>query len=456
MTGTLTEPGGGILSARFRVTTVGIVGLTSLVAFEAMAVATALPTAVRELDGLAWYGWSFTALLVASVLGMVASGQLADRIGARRPLLLGVGFFLAGLVLAGTAQTMALFIAGRALQGFGAGLLVVVLYVLVGEAYPERLRPAVFGGISAAWVVPALVGPVVSGWLAAGPGWRWVFLALIPLVVTGAVLLVPTSRRLRPPADPAPLQPRRWVAAVSAAAGVAAVQWAAQQATAPAAVAGVAGLGLIALGLRELLPGGTVRLRRGVPVVVALRGLLAGAFFAVESLVPLTLQDVHGYSPTAAGVPLTGGALGWAAASWFQGRRADVPRERFVRTGAILVAVAAGGMAVVSQGGSPAWLVYAVWPVGGLGMGLAMSSIGVLLLAQTPPAERGRNSSALQLADSVCSALLIGGAGALVAASTRGVLGLSAAAGLVDLAMLGVVVLAAVVAGRARDPAAVR
>ena len=74
---------GGILAPGLRVPTLGIVGLVSLIAFEAMAVATALPTAVAELRGLAWYGWSFTALLATSVVGMVAAGELADRVGAR-------------------------------------------------------------------------------------------------------------------------------------------------------------------------------------------------------------------------------------------------------------------------------------------------------------------------------------------------------------------------------------
>ena len=190
-----------ILAGPLRVTTLGIVGLVSLIAFEAMAVATALPTAVAELRGLAWYGWSFTALLVTSVVGMVVAGELSDRVGARRPLLLGVVAFLAGLVVAGLAPAMAVFVLGRALQGLGVGLLVVVMYVLVGEAYPEALRPKVFGAISAAWVLPALVGPVVAGWLAQGVGWRWAFLGLVPLVVVGAVLLVPTVRQLRRPAS---------------------------------------------------------------------------------------------------------------------------------------------------------------------------------------------------------------------------------------------------------------
>jgi MFS family permease len=446
------EVSDGILAGPYRAATAGIVGLISLIAFEAIAVATALPTAVRELDGLSWYGWSFTALLVASVVGMVAAGELTDRIGGRLPLLAGVGTFLAGLLIAGLAPEMAVFLVGRALQGLGVGLLIVVMYVIVGDQYPERMRPTVFGAISAAWVIPSLVGPVVAGALAEGPGWRWVFLGLVPLVATAIVALVPTLRRLRRPADPARARPRRWVAAVATALGVAAVQWSLQELDWPRAPALAGGLVLLGLGLRALLPRGTAALRRGVPAVVGFRGLLAGAFFSVESLVPLTLTLVHGYSPTAAGAPLTFGALGWAAGSFWQGRRPDVPRHLLVRVGFGLVGVAAAGMAVVAQPWSPAWVIYPVWVAGGCGMGLAMSSLSVLLLSFSPPAERGVNSSALQLSDSVASALCIGLAGALVAASARGLLPIDRAAGALDLLMLVVALAGAALAGRARRP----
>jgi MFS family permease len=332
------------------------------------------------------------------------------------------------------------------------GLLIVVMYVIVGDQYPERLRPTVFGAISAAWVIPSLVGPVVAGALAEGPGWRWVFLGLVPLVAAAVAALVPTLRRLGRPAHPARARPGRLVAAVTTAVGVAAVQWSLQELGWPRVPSLVGGLALLAVGLRVLLPRGTVGLRRGVPAVVGFRGLLAGAFFSVESLVPLTLTLNHGYSPTAAGVPLTFGALGWAAGSFWQGRRPDVPRHRLVRIGFGLVAVAAAGMAVVAQPWSPAWVIYPVWVAGGCGMGLAMSSLSVLLLLFSPPAERGVNSSALQLSDSVASALCIGLAGALVAASARGVLPIQRAAGALDLVMVLVALAGAALAGRARRP----
>ena len=95
--------GTGVLDRRHRSTTVGLLVLVTFVAFEAMAVATAMPTAVTELDGLAWYGWPFTAFLVAQVVGMVVGGEVGDRRGPRAALLWGVAVFAAGLLASGLA-----------------------------------------------------------------------------------------------------------------------------------------------------------------------------------------------------------------------------------------------------------------------------------------------------------------------------------------------------------------
>jgi MFS family permease len=416
--------------------------LVTFVAFESMAVATAMPTAVAELDGLAWYGWPFTAFLVAQVVGMVVGGDVGDRRGPRIALLWGVGIFAVGLLTCGLAGDMAQFVAGRAVQGFGGGLIGVCLYLVAGQAYDEALRPRLFGAIAAAWVVPALVGPLVAGLVTTTAGWRWVFLGLLPLIAAGLGLVLPALRALAVPVDPPrPARARRWWALL-AGSGVAALQYAGQRLDLLAAVLAVAGLAALVAGLRPLLPAGTARARRGLPTVVAARGLLAGAFFGVDTLLPLALAHVHGYSPTAAGVPLTAGAVGWALASQWQGRHPGASRVRLLRAGFVLLAAGLAGTAAIAVPGAGGWPAYLTWAVAGLGMGLGMPSLGVLLLAQSPEHRRGADSAALQIADVTGSALCIGLTGVLVAAATAQVFPLrvavlAAVAGYATLAVLG-------------------
>jgi MFS family permease len=443
-----------VLDARHRLTTTGLLLLVTLVAFESMAVATAMPTAVTDLDGLAWFGWPFTAFLVAQVVGMVVGGDIGDRRGPRAGLLLGVGVFAAGLLACGLAGHMALFVAGRAVQGFGGGLIAVALYVVAGQAYAAELRPRLFGAVAAAWVLPALVGPLIAGALTTSVGWRWVFLGLLPLVLAGLVLVLPALRQLAVPADPPPARvARRWWA-VLAGLGIGALQYAGQRLDLPGAVLAVAGLAALAAGLRPLLPSGTVRARRGLPTVVAARGLLAGSFFGMDALLPLTLGSVHGYSPTAAGIPLTAGAVGWAAASQLQGRRPGASRVRLLRLGFVLLAAGLAGTAVTAVPGVGGWPAYLTWAVAGLGMGLGMPSVGVLLLAQSPEHRRGADSAALNIADVTASALCIGLTGVLVAAATAGLLPLRGVVLAVAAVYTVLAVVGALVASRAAAPVA--
>ena len=181
-----------------RLVSTGLLIVVTLVAFEAMAVAAALPTAARQLHGVALYGWAFTGFLVANVIGLVISGMVSDRSGPRRPLSIGVGLFFVGLLVAGLAPVMAVLICGRIIQGLGSGLLLTALYVVIGERYPSELRPKIFAGISSAWVLPSLIGPPVAGVLTQTVGWRWVFLGLAPLVAIGGGVLMPVLRSMNP------------------------------------------------------------------------------------------------------------------------------------------------------------------------------------------------------------------------------------------------------------------
>jgi MFS family permease len=438
--------------------TAGLLMLVTLVAFEAMAVATAMPTAVAELHGLAWYAWPFSAFLVASVVGLVVGGDLGDRKGPRPALLAGVGSFGLGLLAAGLAPDMVLFVAARAVQGVGGGVISVSLYVVAGRAYEPALRPRLFGAISAAWVLPALVGPVASGLITAQASWRLVFLGLLPLIAVGLVLVLPAMRRLGPPDDVSALSPgRRWWALL-AGLGLAALQYSGQRLDLVAAGPAVLGLVALAVGLRPLLPPGTARMRRGLPAVVAARGILAGAFFGMDALLPLAMTRLHGYGPAAAGIPLTAGALGWAAASQLQGRRPDASRVRLLRLGFALLAVGIAATGTILLPGVGGWPAYLSWGVAGLGMGLGMPSVGVLLLEQSPEHRRGSDSAALNIADVTGSAVCVGIVGILIALTAAGVLPLREAVGVAVgvLALLAAsgAVLGARAAAPAADPAA--
>ena len=197
----------GILSRPYLALSIGIVSVVLVIAFEATAVGTAMPVAARELHGIPLYAFAFSSYFTTSLFGMVFAGQWADRRGPLAPLGAGIGAFAAGLVLAGTAGAMWLFVLGRAVQGLGGGLVIVALYVVVGRAYPERLRPSVMAGFAAGWVVPSVVGPLVAGTVTEELGWRWVFLGIPVLVVLPLALALPQiRRRAQGPAGDAPAE----------------------------------------------------------------------------------------------------------------------------------------------------------------------------------------------------------------------------------------------------------
>ncbi|SDC61906.1 MFS transporter [Actinokineospora iranica] len=446
------SPGKPLWSAENRSTTIGILLLITIGAFEHLGVSTAMPSMLADLDGGDLYSWPFTAFLSASVVATVLGGRMCDRFGPAAVLLVAPAVFLAGLVAAGTASGMTALLAARALQGVGLGAEVVAVYVLVALVYPERSRPAAFGLLAAAWVVPSIVGPTAAGLVTERFGWRWVFLGLVPLAVLGVALLVPALRGLpKPTRDSA--SPRRKgvpLAAVAAGVGIPAVSWAAQHPSLSTLWLGLAGVAVLVPALRTLLPAGTLRARPGLPRVVLARGLFAGAFFGVEAFVPLTLTSVHGFSPALAGLPLTVGALGWSLASAWQGRRPEIQRTTLIRRGFVILAAGLALMPLVAAPWGPPWLAAALWVVCGAGMGMSFPAISVLALARSAEHERGFTSSALQVADMIFSAALVGFAGVLLA-------GLASAAAPtaalvpIDLVMAAVALAGALVFRRSTD-----
>ena len=312
-------PGGLWAPARRRLA-VGLVLTVTLVAFESLAVSTVMPLVARDLGGLKLYGWVFSGFFLGSLLGIVLAGQAADRHGTLAPYLVGLALFAVGLLIGGLAPSMALLVAGRVVQGAGAGAIPAVAYTSVGRVIPIELRPRMFAVLATAWVIPSLLGPVAASALAAAVGWRAVFLALLPLVALAAAMTAPALDRRAPVANGPPAADRR-PAALALVAGVT-LLLAAFGGLALMASAALLAVGApMALGaFLRLVPAGTVRLAPGLPSAVMARGLLTFAFFGVDAYVSLAFVEVRGQPAWVGGAALTAAALWWTTGAWIQQR----------------------------------------------------------------------------------------------------------------------------------------
>ena len=449
--GTPADSPGGVWARERRPLTVGLVLAVTLVAFEALAIATVLPVVSRHLGDLRLYGWVFSAFLLSSLIGIVLAGTLADRVPLGRPMLAGLGLFALGLVVGGLAPDMPVLVAGRAVQGLGAGVVPAVAYVAISRGYPEDCRPRMFAVMSTAWVVPGLAGPAIAALVAAAVGWRWVFLGLLPLVIVAGVLAVLALRRVPPPARAGDAAvPYLPVLGVVAGAGLALAS--VSSADLPFIVAGGIGGGiLLAVSLRRLVPPGTLTARRGLPATILSRGLLTCCFFGGDAYVPYAIATVR-HSPTAlAALALTGATLTWTAGSWVQARYvARVGPRRLVRSGQGLVLAGLGLMCVTLLPPVPPGLGILAWAVAGAGMGVAYSPLSLTTLDLAPVGEEGRATSGLQLCDVLGQAIGTGVAGAIVA-GTAGGLGHRAGVALAFSFTLVVAIAALVVAVRIPD-----
>ncbi|WP_084502398.1 MFS transporter [Microbacterium indicum] len=402
------EPGASIWSRRFVWTTLGAVALIFLAAIQSLAVTTVMPVVAADLDGGSLYALAFSGTFATSVIGMVAAGSLSDRRGPGIPITAAVALFLAGVVIDAAAPTMEILVVGRLVMGLGSGGLVVSLYVIVARVYPANLHGRVLALFAAAWVVPSLIGPALAGAVTEYLHWRWVFGGVAILAVASFAMLAPRLRSI-PHADEKPEDDRfgrRIALSVVVAVGALLLNLAGElPTTAARAIVAVAALAVVLIAMRPLLPRGTFTAARGLPSVVLLRGVIAGALFGAEIYVPYLFQAEYGFSPTFAGLALTAAAITWAVGSEVSGRRGDrMGNRRVALTGIALLASALVVMLLSALLGLAPWIPIAFWGLAGLGMGFMHPRTTVLALAYSSRTTQGFNSSAIQISDAVGTA----------------------------------------------------
>lgn len=430
----------GVWAPHRRRLTLGLTLTISLVASEALAIATVMPIVSDELDGLSLYGWVFSAFFLGTMVGIVVAGQSADRLGAAPAFTLGLVLFALGLLAGGLAPTMLVLVLARAVQGFGAGAIPAIGYVCIGRSYPDALQPRMFAVLATAWVVPGILGPLAASLIEHAAGWRWVFLGLLPLVIGAGLFTLPAMRPIGPGADhPDGPEASRLPIVLWAAAGATALLAGLGQLDRQPLLAGV----LLAIGApvtwgayRRLVPPGTLTAGPGMPAAILARGSLTFAFFGVDAYIPLALAEVRGLDPVWIGVSLTLTTLAWTGAAWVQ--------ERLVhRVGArVLVmaghAIVLGSVAVTALGliqAVPVLVSFAGWTVGGFGIGLAYAPISLTVLRAAEPGREGAATSSLQLTEQLGIALGVGAGGAAVTVSHG--LGSDPAAGIAIAWLIG-------------------
>ncbi|MFW2545051.1 MDR family MFS transporter [Primorskyibacter sp. 2E107] len=351
-------------------------------------VSTALPTMVADLGGMDHLTWVITAYLLASTIAAPVAGKLGDMFGRKAVLQWGIIVFVIGAVVCGTATNMGLVIAGRAIQGAGAGALIVTSMATVGDLLPARQRGMAQGILGAAFGISTVIGPLLGGMIVETIGWHWIFFVNLPVGLLAFVVLgyALPRRSERPEASLDYLGAALLTTLLAAIVLV------------PNAGGLEQSIGLGIAGVLALIGFVWAERRAQAPilpmslfvnntfVVVNVVGFLVGmAMFATITFLPLFLQVVKGVSPTNSGLFLVPMMAGLLSASMGAGKVMSVTGRYkllpILSTG--LLALAMALMATITQD-SPLWLIAGTMVLVGLGLG-PVFSIGVAAIQNAIP-----------------------------------------------------------------------
>jgi EmrB/QacA subfamily drug resistance transporter len=400
-------------------------------------VATALPTIVADLGGSEHYSWVFTAYMLAVTVSVPIYGKLSDLYGRRRFFVIGLVTFMAGTVIAGSADSMTQMIAGRAVQGVGAGGLIPMAMAVIGDLIPASERGRWQGLTGAVFGIGSILGPLAGGWISDNADWRWVFFGSLPL---GLLALAVVGATLRLPPRPERENRIDYTGAAlligGLSSGLLAIAWGGQEYP----WGSVTILGLFAASV-TILTTFVVHERRApepiVPIDLISRRIVAAgcvasfgvgfSMFAGIMVVPLFVQGVLGSSATDAGLVLAPLMLGFVVASIASG-------QLISRTGryrwALLLGPWVGAAGFVLLSGLDARSTTSDATVAmivlGLGLGLMLQNLVLAVQNGVPGRFLGVVTSSTQVARSVGGTIGVTLTGTIIASGLPGTGGIGA------------------------------
>ena len=406
------------MSRRTIVVVVGIMLSLFMASMESTVIATAMPTIVSQLGGLEIYSWAFSAYMLTSTCTVPVYGKLSDIYGRRIIYAVAMILFLIGSVLCGLAQSMEQLIFFRAIQGIGAGGVMPLAFIIIGDIFTFEQRARMQGFFAGVWGVSSIIGPLLGGFLVDQASWHWVFFVnVLPGIVAFGLVWFALRDQIQ----------RKEGVAIDYA-GAALLMAAVvllllglndmRSATGPILVVGAVALfvALFFVELRAADPVLPLKLFRDRLFLTAtLHGTLAGwAMFGSLSYVPLFVQTVMGTSATEAGTTITPMMLGWVLASVVGGRLLLRMGYRTVALAGMVMLTL--GSFLVSQSGTDATrlevMVYLTMM--GIGMGLSVPSFLIAVQSSVAKQSLGTATSTLQFSRSMGGTLGVSVMGAFL------------------------------------------
>ena len=363
---------------------------TGLVAIDGTIIATAVPSIVKDVGNPEAFPWLFSVYLLVQAVTVPVYSKLADTIGRKPIILIGIGLFLIGSILCGFAWSMPSLIAFRVVQGLGAGAVAPMAITIAGDIYTVQERAKAQGYLASVWGIASVVGPTLGGVFSQYVSWRWIFFVNVPLSILAAIMIIralhENIEKVRHRVDylgASLITVALSLLILAVLEGGVAWPW-----DAPISI------GAFVLGGLMLLAFVFVEKRAAEPVlplwVFSRRVLLSTAFvglgvggivIALSAYVPTYLQGTLGVPPIVAGLTLAALTIGWPIAAAFSGR--FYLRIGFRNTVLVgLVFALAGSLTLALTAGRPSVAIVAVACfIIGIGMGLI--AVPALVSAQS-------------------------------------------------------------------------
>ncbi len=431
--------------AQLRTVMTGALLAMTLAALDQNIVNTALPRMVGDLGGMTHISWVVTAFMLTSTTTTPLYGKLSDMYGRRALFFVAITVFLIGSLMCGAAHSMTQLIGFRALQGLGAGGLMVLAQSAIGDVVSPRERPRYQGLFTGTFALASVAGPLLGGVITSALSWRWVFYVNLPIGIV-ALAMIAVGLRRPPPRKQRPIDyGGTLLLAGTTTALLLLLAWGGIEF--PWASVQVAGLAILVVVLFVLFlrreraaPEPLIRLALFRNPVVArgigVGGMMTFAMLGSTVFLPLYFQLVLDMSPAAAGAMLLPQVVGMMLSSIVGGRIVSRlgHNKPFLLAGLGLEAAALMSLAGLAALAAPAWVFLMSMAMLGLGMGMGMPNLTTAVQNAVTYREIGAVTGASNFVRSLGGAVGVATSGAIMAARLKA--SLAGASGRVDVAAL--------------------